>query len=440
MNSVNYVAKVEVRRIQEIALRVIPSVFCFYHLNDVRSDIIHTILNKLCQKYKHVLCYNISFDCYRKIVNISKYDSFNVWVYQSGTRIYDIFDPDEDKLDPIFKEIDRQCSGEFYTKWLTAKHQQRFSYKNFPSLVNPQNLNPNQNSLENNVSNELSNNLNKNKKCNNSDPIFINAENFNNKSVLKRPKRSQRNMYNSGIYSNDTKIHKHNIPYKVIHTLPTQTFNTIKLRENHPFRKHLPNINYSPGDSLHKMDFLIYTSSANYYNNIKNINELSSTKNCITMIKLPIMSSGFSQSLDLSHNKPILSKFKNEKVAHDLNELQCKSQKTKRIQSYMLNENEFQFLKSTTDNANRDQKTLNLHDFSHEIKNNVIDYSLKKKPIINSSKSKNCDLIITKNINSKFIDQKMIKSSPEKTLDLSGYNGDDDDSDIDTSLYGYKRK
>lgn len=125
MNIINSIYRIEEKRFKQYKFAEIPTVFCLYHKNDADSLYTLKILENLCKKYYHVLCYVISFASYRKIHKpCYRRDSYNIWVYQSGIRIYNIKEPTLDNLDHIFNTIDFKCSSVLYLLWKQYKEYQ----------------------------------------------------------------------------------------------------------------------------------------------------------------------------------------------------------------------------------------------------------------------------------------------------------------------------
>lgn len=122
MKFVNSIYKLECGKLYEYKNLPIPVVFSVYNLRDPDTLYNLKILETLCRKYSHVLCYSISFESYRKFKKpFYRRDSYNIFVYQSGNQIHNIKEPTLDKLDPIFSDINSKCSSEMYEMWKKYK-------------------------------------------------------------------------------------------------------------------------------------------------------------------------------------------------------------------------------------------------------------------------------------------------------------------------------
>lgn len=131
MNSQNCVYILYPKIFLKFKNKSIPIVYCFFHRRDPETLYTILTLDNLCKKYCHVLCFAIPFSSYRKIQKpFCKRDSYNIWVYQDGVRIYDIENPAFDKLDSIFKTIDSKCSSEMHEIWKNLKTFQVLHFEN----------------------------------------------------------------------------------------------------------------------------------------------------------------------------------------------------------------------------------------------------------------------------------------------------------------------
>lgn len=239
---INQVIRLEATRFKEYSNKEIPSVFCFYRSNNERSNQIIEKLNKLCLKYPKVLCYKISFESYRKIIKISRSDSFNISVFQSGVKIHDIEDKDFNKLDRIFEKINEQCSNELLKNWKNIRYLQRTTYRYnlLPMKIKYQKLNKNTTKKDNKLkSNHEYKNLIFKKENSIQNPEFLNPQSFYKSENLKN------------IRLNLLGKTQNNILYTNLNQNLTETLYNQNYHPYQPSFTYLSNINYSSMNSLH---------------------------------------------------------------------------------------------------------------------------------------------------------------------------------------------